>query len=108
MKSNIQEKLGKRIQKLRKLKGFSQDEFAEKINIATTTLSSIETGKAFMTSQTLDRIINVLGVTPHELFTFSEDASQEDIYNYVIRHIELIKNDKERMKILYNVLAGIC
>lgn len=108
MKNDIQKKLGERIQKLRKIKGFSQDKFAEEINIATTTLSSIETGKAFMTSQTLEKIIKVLNITPRELFTFSEDLSQEDIYNYVIHHIELIKNDRERMNILYNVLTGIC
>lgn len=108
MKSNIQVNLGKRIQKLRKIKGFSQDTFAEKINIATTTLSSIETGKAFMTSQTLEKIVDVLGVTPQELFTFSDNLSHDDKYNYIKKHIELIKNDKERIQILYNVLSGIC
>lgn len=108
MKSNIQTNLGKRIQKLRKIKGFSQDAFAEKINIATTTLSSIETGKAFMTSQTMEKIIEVLGITSQELFTFSENLSQDDMYDYVKKHIELVKNDKERIQILYNILKAMC
>ena len=33
MKTNIQQQLGKRIQQLRKIKGYSQEAFAEKIDI---------------------------------------------------------------------------
>ena len=60
MYTNIQEQLGNRIKKLRKIKGLSQESFAEQIDIAVNTLSSIETGKAFMTSQTLGKILEVL------------------------------------------------
>lgn len=107
MKSNIQEQLGKRIQKLRKIKGFSQEIFAEKIDIAVNTMSSIETGKAFMTSQTLQKILNVLEISPDELFTFSEDITNEDMYTYILNKLDFIKNDKDRLQIMYNIAKGI-
>ena len=103
MKNNIQEKLGKRIRQLRKIKGFSQEVFAEKIDIATNTLSSIETGNAFMTSQTLEKILSTLDVSAAELFTFPEQVSRSDMYAYIVKKLEFIKNDSERLLIFYNL-----
>ena len=106
MKSYIQEQLGKRIRKLRKIKGFSQEVFAEKIGIATNTLSSIETGNAFMTSYTLEKITQILNITPKELFTFDE-ASNDEMYKFIQNKIEFIKSDSERLKIIYNLLKSL-
>ena len=80
MKNLIQQQLGKQIQYLRKIHGYSQEAFAEKIGIATNTLSSIERGNAFMTAQTLENITKVLNIQPKELFIFSEYTNDEDIY----------------------------
>ncbi len=107
MKTNIQQQLGKRIQQLRKIKGYSQEAFAEKIDIATTTLSSIETGNAFMTSQTLEKIIEVLEIAPSELFTFQEHIPNDDMYSYILKKLEFIKNDDERLKIFYNFAKSL-
>ena len=107
MENEIQKKLGQRIQYLRKIKGYSQELFAEKIDIAVNTMSSIETGKAFMTSQTLQKILDVLDISPDELFTFSEDITNNDMYEYIINKLDFIKNDKDRLQIMYNVAKGI-
>ena len=107
MKSYIQKQLGKRIQYLRKIKGYSQEAFAEKIDIATTTLSSIETGNAFMTSQTLEKILEILDITPNELFTFPEQMTNDDMYSYILKKLEFVKNDKERLKIFYNFAKSL-
>lgn len=107
MKSYIQLQLGKRIKELRKIKGLSQEIFAEQIGIATNTLSSIETGNAFMTAQTLEKILEILNITTKELFTFPENTSNEDLYSSILEKIEFIKNDNERLKIILNVLNGM-
>ena len=107
MKNNIQEKLGKRICQLRKIKGFSQETFAEKIDIATNTLSSIETGKAFMTSQTLEKILDILEISAAELFTFPEQLSDGDMYTYILKKLEFIKNDSDRLVIFYNFVKSL-
>ena len=105
MKSYIQEQLGKRIQSLRKVKGYSQEEFAEKIGIATNTLSSIERGNAFMTAVTLENITSELGISVGELFTFSEN--KEEMYDYITKRLEFIKNDDSRLRVLYNVAKSL-
>ena len=48
----IKENLGKRIAELRKSLGISQEELAEKLDISQKSLSKIETGKNFLTSET--------------------------------------------------------
>lgn len=107
MKNNIQVKLGQRIKFLRKIKGYSQEFFAEKVGIATKSLSSIETGNAFMTSQTLEKIIDVLEIVPSELFTFQEQLPNDDMYSYILKKLEFIKNDDERLKIFYNFVKSL-
>ena len=106
MKSYIQEQLGKRVRFFRKIKGYSQEEFAEKIGIATNTLSSIETGNAFMTAPTLEKISITLNVTPKELFSFDEETD-EYMYDFVVKHLELFKSNSDRLKILYNFVRGL-
>ena len=107
MKSYIQQQLGQKIKELRKIKGYSQEQFAEKIDIATNTLSSIERGNAFMTAPTLEKIIEVLNVTPKDLFSFDEDLDNEDMYASILKNLEFIKNDKERLKMFYNFAKSL-
>lgn len=107
MRNDIQINLGQRIKDLRKIKGLSQEVFAEKIGIATKTLSSIETGNAFMTSQTLEKILEILEITPNELFTFPEHMTNDDMYSYILKKLEFVKNDKERLKIFYNFAKSL-
>lgn len=107
MQSYIQQQLGARIQELRKLKGMSQEIFAEHIGIATNTLSSIETGNAFMTATTLEKIIAVLNVTPKELFSFNESNTNEDMYNYIVEKLNFIKDNPEHLKIFYKIIKSL-
>lgn len=103
----IQKKLGKRIQTLRKIKGYSQEKFAEAIGIAPTSLSFIETGNGFMTGTTLDKIIEVLGVEAVDLFTFNDKCSDKDMYDYLVNKLEFIKNDPKILKIVYSFIKSI-
>lgn len=107
MKNKLQQQLGKKIQKLRKIKGYSQEKFAEQLGIATNTLSSIETGNAFMTAQTLEKISGLLGLSPGELFTFSDTVSEQDKYNYIIEKLEFFKSDNDRLNIIYNIVKAL-
>ena len=119
MKSYIQQQLGNRIKELRKIKGLSQEVLAEQIGIATNTLSSIETGNAFMTAQTLEKILEILNITPKELFTFPENTYNEDLYysvngytwiqcteENVITLIDIINNRTEDLKVYIKYLEN--
>ncbi len=106
MKSYIQKQLGEKIKKYRKIKGFSQEQLAEKIGIATNTLSSIERGNAFMTAQTLEKIIEIFNVKPQDIFTFVDNISEEDKYSYILKKLDFIKTDSDKLQIIYNIMKS--
>ena len=71
------EQFGQRVKDLRKLCGYSQEKFAEKIEVSPTTVTAIETGRNFVTYATLKNICTVLNVKPRDLFDF-EIADESD------------------------------
>ena len=101
MKDSIQKQLGKRIQYLRKIKNYSQEVFAEKIGIATNTLSNIERGNAFMTAQTLDKILKILDISPAELFSQHEKITDNEMLKSIQKKLNFIKSDPEKLRIIY-------
>lgn len=62
------ELLGKKVQKLRKNLGYSQEELAEKINISRTHIGHIEQGRKSPSFKVLDKIAKVLKVKISDLF----------------------------------------
>lgn len=107
MNKEIGKQLGRRIQYLRKQKGYSQEKFAEAIGIATTSLSYIETGRGFMTLPTLEKMASILDVEPYEIFQFVSLQSNAEMYEYLIKKIDSIKEDNEKLKMVYTFLKNI-
>lgn len=62
------EKLGQRIAQLRKEKGMTQVEFAEKLGIQRTALTRIEVGNVNVTILNLNKIASALDISLGELF----------------------------------------
>ena len=106
-KNYIQTNLGQKIKKLRKLKGYSQEVFAEKIGIATNSLSSIETGNSFMKSNTLDKITKELEISLNELFDFDDCQSNKDMYTFIINKLNYLKNNEEKITLIYKIVKAI-
>lgn len=65
----LQINVGKQIQKLRELKGMSQQELAAKCNFEKSNMSRLEAGGVNATLSTLEKVANGLGVSISELFT---------------------------------------
>lgn len=107
MKSEINKKLGERIKYLRMQRGLSQEKLAEAIDIATTSLSYVETGRGFMTLVTLEKLARALNVELSEIFQFSSLQTTEEMYNYILSKLDIIKNDGEKIKITYNILKNV-
>ena len=63
------EQLGQNIQTIRKLKGLTQQALSEQIGINLQSLSKIERGINYPTFDTLEKLIEVLQVTPNELLS---------------------------------------
>ena len=64
--------LGENIQTIRKHRGMKQQELADKIGINMQSLSKIERGVNYPTFDTLEKIMDVLGVTPNEVTELEE------------------------------------
>ena len=97
---NIKKQLGAKIKRLRQKRGYTQEQFAEKIDIATRTLSGIETGENFLTADTLEKILDVLNVSSSELFTVDHIKPQEDLVNEIITDVQNLK-DKQKIETIY-------
>ena len=69
--------LGQNIRKYRKRASLNQDELAEKLEISPKHLSNIEVGTRFISAKLLERISNILNVSPSALF-FSPDIDKKD------------------------------
>lgn len=94
--SNLHKKLGMRIKKLRKMKGLTQSELAEKTGLSDNFIGIIERGKGGGTLKTLHKIANVLGVEIKELFEF--DVSSRDT-NEVLKKFKKYLENKPHNKI---------
>ena len=60
--------IGEKIKLLREKKGFTQKEIAEHLNISQSTYARIETGESNSWASYLERLCNLLNVSPSELF----------------------------------------
>ena len=100
--SELQKFIGRQVKYYRKAANLSQEQLAEKIGIATNSLSNIETGNSFMTIYTLEKIINVLKISPKQLFDFPEILSEdEDKMGYILKSLKIIERDKNKLALLY-------
>lgn len=70
------ELLGMRIREVRKGRGLSQEQLAERVDVDPRFVSRIELGKAAPSLETMDAIANALGVEIRDLFEFSHLTGQ--------------------------------
>jgi len=104
MKS-LKQKLGARIQEIRKSKNLTQEVLAEKIDMDKPNLSNIECGKRFMTAETLEKLAGALEVEEQELFNFGHIKSRNELVNILNNSINNA-SDSELMY-LYKVIEAL-
>lgn len=79
----VEQLIGARIQKIRKTKGYTQQQLAEAIGLSTNYLSDIERGKSSARLDKLVLIINALECSADDIFTDVID------FGYKIRNSRL-------------------
>ena len=67
-----------KLQVLRKQKGLTQEELAEKVNISTTHMSHIETGIKHASLESVVRIANALGITVDQVLNGNQTGNREE------------------------------
>lgn len=70
MKQNTKELLGVRIKELRKIKGMTQEQLSQKVDIDPKHISRIEVGRSYPSLDTLDKLARALKVEISIFFEF--------------------------------------
>ena len=101
---DLKQILGNNIKHYRQLKGYSQEEFSEMLNISQQTLSRIERGINFLTAETLEKIPPILEINPYELLMNEEDYSTINIVEDIEKHLKYIKKDPKKLKFIQKII----
>jgi transcriptional regulator with XRE-family HTH domain len=67
--SNVKQLFGKRLRELRKLRGWSQEEFALNVDLDRSYIGGVERGERNISLENICLIAKALGVAPAQLFT---------------------------------------
>ncbi len=102
---DIKKLLGRRIKELRIKNKLSQEELAEKIDIAERNLSKIECGINFIRAEKIGKLAEALKVEPKDLFDFSH---QQDITEIKKELIAAIDSGDERLRLIYQIYKAVC
>ncbi len=101
-----QERIGKFIAQLRKEKGWTQEEFAERLSVSSKTISRWENGNYMPDISILEIICNELGITVSE-FLKGGRIKEEEIITESNRNIlsllELKNKEKRKYKIVFYI-----
>lgn len=104
---DVKKELGLKIKRLRQKEGLTQEQFAEKLNIATRTLAGIEIGESFVSAQTIENILNYTNISFEDFFISSHLRPTEDLLNDIYIYMEKIKNDRDKVENIYKVIKAL-
>lgn len=96
--------LGAKVKQLRKMQGYTQEKFAELIDITPRNLNRIESGENFVTSETLDKILQTLDISADILFSFEHLKDEKEIINEIYNYINVIRLDTTKLKKAHRIL----
>ena len=102
--NTLKKQFGKRLKAIREEFHLTQEALAEKINISSRALSSIECGKSFVTAETIENICTALEISPRNLFDFEIDNFKQSETKDKLN--ALIKNNPEHLKTIYKIVKG--
>lgn len=86
--------IGNKLHTIRKKKGFTQSDVAEKAHIADRTYADIERGTTSMKVDTLCKICSALSVTPNDILIDESDLSSESLEQLFLHIEKCSENDK--------------
>lgn len=105
---NIKKELGQKIKRLRQKEGLTQEQFAEKVNIATRTLAGIEIGESFISAQTIENVLTYCNISLEDFFYSSHLRPTEDLIKDIYKYIDYVKDDRVKIENIYKVVKSLC
>lgn len=104
---NIKNLLGEKVKRLRKMRGYTQEQFAEMIDITPRNLCRIESGENFVTSETLDKILTSLNIPADILFSYEHLKDDKELLSDIYTYIDKIKINHKQLEKTYRILRLI-
>lgn len=104
---DVKKELGLKVKRIRMQVGLTQEQFAEKINIATRTLAGIEIGQTFVSAQTIENILKYTNMSFEDFFISSHLRPTEDLLNDINSYLNKIKNDRTKIENIYKVIKAL-
>lgn len=104
---DIKSLFGKKIKQYRILRGYTQEQLAEMLNISQRTLSGIECGTNFLTAQTMEKILDVLKISPDELFYMEYLKPKKELILELVDDIKSQADNEEKLRTIYKVVKAI-
>jgi transcriptional regulator with XRE-family HTH domain len=100
---NLRIEIGDILKRLRKVKGMSQDDLAEKLNLTRTSIVNIEKGRQGISVECIWRVAVLFKISPSNLFP-KTDGSVNLLLEARIREIE---DERDEWKSKYTKLQSI-
>lgn len=102
--------VGNTIRTIRKQRGLTQEELAEKADLQYSYIGGIERGERNISLLTLEKVVTSLNVSPSEIFNFNDiDIVDIDSVNQVLEiHKNVLRaRDLEEIKSIHNITKEI-
>ena len=106
MKSDLKIKFGSRIKYYRKLRGLTQEQLAEMIDLQLNSLSYVENGKNALSFDKFEKLVSILDIEPYQMFIFYK---REDKNADMAAEISKIAStlDTRDLELAYNIIFQI-
>lgn len=106
MKKPIRKQLGARIKEIRKARGLSQEDLAERVGIEAKHLSRIEVGGSYPSLDRLAKLAKALNVEMKDFFEFAHESRNSSELREVLNSL-MKEATEEQLKIAIKVLRAI-
>ena len=100
--------LGTVVRELRINKGLTQEQLAEFLGLQPHSVTKIETGRTFISSEVLAKLSNFFEVCPSFFFKKRVSFVVEENIDYINEIKELLPNfDRERLQDIYSIILAL-
>lgn len=104
---SIKLEIGKQIKKLRIDNGYTQEKLSELIGISQRALSSIESGKNFISAETLENLLKIFNTNLEDFFSTNSLKEVDELLRMIYKNIEKIKDNPTKLEIIYNLTRSL-
>ncbi len=106
MKSDLKVKFGSRIKYYRKLRGMTQEQLAEGLDLQVNSLSYVENGKNALSFDKFEKLVSILDIEPYQLFIFdNRDNKNADIAAEIGKIASTL--DSRDLELAYSIILQI-